>query len=119
LAAVSLSRDDGDAPPVGSGFVFACDLAATTAVIRFERLPEAPVEVHVDLRGDVAMLPLTGDRARVTSGRSRGHQLFVPSEAGELALLVPLLSRPPHRARLVHPDDGRVILDLALPTLAC
>lgn len=119
LAVVILSRDDDTARPGGSGFVFACDLAATTAVIRFDRLPDEVVEVHVDLRGDIAMIPLTGDQAMVTTGRSRGHQYFVPSESGELALMVPLLSRPPHRARLVEPDDGEVILDLALPTLRC
>ena len=115
----ALARGDPRPPPSGSGFVWACDLGSTTAVVRFDGLPAGEVvEVHVNLRGDVAMLPVTGEEARLTTGRRRGHQQFLPVD-GELAVLVPLLAQPPHRARLVRPDTGAVILDFPLPVLAC
>ena len=117
LTVLVLDRS-ASAPPGGSGFVWSCQ-HTTTAVVRFDGLdPDAVVEVHVDLRGDIALLPLTGDQVEVTAGRPVGHQRFRPA-AGELALLVPLLARPPHRARLLDTADGSVLMDVRLPVLSC
>ena len=118
VAVAAVDRGDPPRAVGGSGFVWSCQ-HSTTAVVRFDGLrSDDVVEVHVDLRGDIALLPLTGDQVNVTAGRRDGHQWFRP-EDGELALLVPLLARPPHQARLVDADDGSTVLEVGLPVLSC
>ena len=118
LTAALVSRGASAPVPAGSGFVWSCQ-HATTAVVRFDGLDTGRMfEVHVDLRGDIALLPVTGEAVEVTTGQADGHQAFRPSR-GELALLVPLLARPPHRARLVDASDGSAVLDIRLPRLSC